>query len=173
MAEALLQGRQPRRLYPVTVAALGMIENAFFEKLRMLNNIPELWHIIPPVAWTAEFRCLAFRLISRQGCSVEELVAKPHRMPPFTDFLALDMPDQIPYVESVPECLDTPWSTTFRRAHQGNRDSAACQGELRMHAAVAKIEISKRESLHASLRRIILARSLHTHQQEFSDTGAD
>lgn len=41
-----------RRLYPLTVAASGVLEAAYFKRLRLLLDKPELWKLTPPSAMT-------------------------------------------------------------------------------------------------------------------------
>lgn len=63
------------------------------------------------------FRGLAFRLISRAGCSVHELLASPHQRLPFRMFRLLNEPDLAEELCQLPSCLWDEWSADMKAAH--------------------------------------------------------
>ena len=77
LVRAQRRGRNAKRDYKATVVAAMKLENAFlFPRLLVLSFEERLWVTIPASCASVRFRALAFRLISRIGCGVEELLCE-------------------------------------------------------------------------------------------------
>ena len=71
------------------------------------------WRWVPQTAWTLQCQALPFRLASRQGCLVHELLVLPTTCYPFKLFNPLILPDFDATILNEPACMLGPFSTKF------------------------------------------------------------
>ncbi len=79
---------QPRE-YRAVVAAEGKLEVEFFSAIQELGTNHRPWRHIPGFRLTVGFRALAFKILSRMGCAIEENLREPHSRFPVKLFLLL------------------------------------------------------------------------------------
>eukprot|EP00971_Amphidinium_carterae_P231090 4586009-Amphidinium_carterae.2 len=150
------------RSYPLQIAAQMIEEGKFMEKLKTLVSNKKAWDIFPPECFTFEFRALSHRVIARSGAAIKTLVRKPHGQFPITMFAMLHNPDVTPSLLAQPACVKDAWSQRLQEAFPTwtePRFLAMLEGHMHMQ----KTDISGVETLHASIRRHLLQRSLQTH----------
>ena len=63
------------RMFRASTAASLVLESEYFQQIGTLLSEPEMRGTSPDGALTARHRCLCFRMSSRMGCCVEELLA--------------------------------------------------------------------------------------------------
>ena len=66
---------------------------------------------------TVKVRALSFKLLSRQGACVHELVAKAHKRYPYRMFLLLQHPEEALTMVNDPACLLDPWSLKVKEQY--------------------------------------------------------
>lgn len=159
------------REYRVSVAASGSLEKRFFEQLQVLLGRPEMWQAMPTSALTASFCALGFKLVSRSGCCVLELLQHPHEQMPMRMFRLLSDPEAAKDLLKLPACRWDPWSLQLREAHP-SLSGDEFFAKIAMVAHMLWVDISKVEAKHATIRRILSVTSAHTHQQSLADLSA-
>jgi hypothetical protein len=162
-------GESPKRDLRIVVAATLELENKSFRLLDMLMTDKGLWVGLPTSALTVRQRCLAFRMLSRVGCSVEELLRAPHRRMPIALFRLLASPTQdvVDELKNTPACMRDDWSKRFLTEYD-NPLSEEALASLTLIAMMAKMDIAQIECRHASIRRWLHSR-IQTHTMDFSD----
>lgn len=160
------------RDYRVCVAASGRDEAAFFSQLRLLLREADLWSILPLSCFTVAFRALAFRLISRAGCAIHELLAVPHQRFPFKVFRLLQEPELAPELSGAPACTLDEWSLDLRAAYP-SLSGQDFMKHLELVCMMAWKDVSQVEARHATVRRLLMTASLQTMPQEFRDLSAE
>ena len=93
------------RSFRAEVAACGDLEQAFLTSLKPLYANPEAWHVLGDSALTLWFRGLCFRLLSRAGAAVTQLVIHPQKQHPCRLFWLLRWPELSPQLASESSCL--------------------------------------------------------------------
>lgn len=120
-------GRFGDRDYRLGIAARGEDEARFFAQLRALLFTGEMWEVLPAECHTMAFRSLVFRLLSRAGCAVHELMARPHRQFPNKLFRLLSpQPGEAAALREEPPCLMDGWSKRMRGAHPTFEGGGLC-----------------------------------------------
>ncbi|CAK0879157.1 unnamed protein product [Prorocentrum cordatum] len=159
------------RDYPIVVAAEGTIEDKFFEKLETLLTQPAMWSLVLEEECTEQTNALAFKMLSRAGCLVAELVRELQKYP-YRLFLVLHHPHMAATIESESERVLGKFTKQFL---QDNPDLSADDARMRLLsiAAMAKLDISHIEALHASIRRLVVAASHQTHTIEIAAASAE
>ena len=149
------------RRYRVLVSATQDLEQRFFAEVVALQSNEQCLQLLPFAQRTARFARLTFRMLSRMGCCVEQLLALPHSQYPFRLFLLLEDPDLAEVFLAELEggqCAFDEFSLAFCQLFQeaglGCADALAI---LRALAALLKVEITDIESKHAALRRFLKA----------------
>jgi len=92
-AKEALARRPYQRAYKLTEATNNTSELACLWRGEMLLKSDELWQVLPARALTQRTSCLAFRMLSRIGCAVQELLIARHEQLPTKLFLLLTRPD--------------------------------------------------------------------------------
>lgn len=165
------------RKYAVVEAAGGAIEQKCHTALAQLLQQAELWqHVLRMDAFTLRKQGLAFRLVSSAGCLVASSLDAQHCRFPFLLFSLLAGRDP-QTILNIPECVFDAWSLAFVQRHRnregGGLGSAQARAELELHAALARVDISPIEALHASVRRRVVARGNQTHSATVDEASAD
>lgn len=163
LAAAVLRGRPlDKQKYPVTDYANGCIDRKFTKALRYAFECEQLWQVMPPMDQTVAARALAFKMLSRSGAAIEQLLASHHRKAPWKTFLLVDGdPDLIAEMRRLPDCMLDEWSKQFRKDYPTLCCEEA-QAVLRLLLVLIRADISNVECKHASLRRLVIARSIQT-----------
>ena len=151
------------RKYRMTEAALLTLETAFYVRLRMLYECSDMWSTLPrnDKCYSVRFRALAFRLMSRAGCVVEQLLCHAHRGFPYRMFALLADPTLRHELTQTPACLLDSWSKSMMDAHP-DLSGPEFMCKLELQATLQGTDISAIESRHASLRRAAFERSCQT-----------
>ena len=170
LAEAAVrdsQGLASQRAFRITIMATQELEDKCMGTVGLLMREHVLWSGLPIVALTVERRCLAFRLLSRTGCCIEELLREEHMRCPVVLFKLLDKPERAvaDEIKAIPECVRDPWAHRFLSTYA---DPIAPEplAVLTTIASLVKADIAEVECRHASIRRHLHSR-LQTHGMEF------
>ena len=81
-ATHLQKSTPPPKKNRVEVAAHQTCEKAFFQDLLALSKDISMWQLIPEDSWTMAFRAKAWRVLSRLGGAVHQLLAHRHELFP-------------------------------------------------------------------------------------------
>eukprot|EP00971_Amphidinium_carterae_P335543 6471461-Amphidinium_carterae.2 len=172
-AMEVAQGNESfKRQFMVTMAAQNKLESKYMEALQMLFLDPSPWRLVEERKHTVNFRGLGFRVLAMQGSLVHVDLVVPHQLPPFTLFAVLHDPDKASSVRQTEACLLDDWSKHILGEYP-SLDGEECREVLWAHAAMASTNIAPIESRHASLRRKLLSRSLHTHTMPVAMLSAE
>ena len=150
------------------VAAKGTVtERTFQDIVQCLQDTPAA---LAAVNWTAEIRCLGFRLLSRLGCGVHALLRVPHAGHPYSLF-------QILLGERPPSlaCLRDELAHAFFERFQAEPDSFSddALGVREVLADLLEIDIAQVEAKHAAVRRLAMKKSMQTWTLDFQHLAAE
>jgi len=172
-AKACNEGRPVEPKYRIVEMLQGPISARFSTQLHLLWSAPELWEPMPPTMHTVEHRALGFRLASRMGCAFHRLLSSRHAEMPYQMFtlLAANPALAAPKLAAWPKCRLDAWPSKFldKFPTLQERDVLPALGLI---ATLLPVDISHVESLHASLRRMLTARSVQTHRLGLSELSA-
>jgi len=160
------------REYRIAIAAKGVIEDRFSAKLQYLLTEPAMWSLILPADVTEAANSFAFRLLSRSGCLVAELLEEKHRKHPFRMFLLLSYPELAGRIVKEPPCMFGKFAAKFL---EENPDLHSQEARMRLLAvaSAAKTDLAHLESLHATIRRNVLAMSHQCPRVELARASAE
>jgi hypothetical protein len=162
------------RSYRVVEAASNKAEDKALQQLSMLYFCNMMWALLPITSITAETRCLIFRLLSRVGCGIEELLRQTHRTSKFMMFLLLaGTPGILAYLQGRPPCTLCPWARRICDYYSHDFGGAEMMAYLAFRALVICTDMSDIESLHAWIRRLLTTRSAQTHLMSLVDVGSN
>ena len=159
----------PHRQFAVTVAALNVSEDIFFQKLGQLSD-SRLWTSVSNVTVTSQ--ALAFRLISRSGCMVEELLRDPHTRSKFSVFKVLYDGSVGSSISSTPDCLLHPAVRELVEVYSEDFGCTESKMHLYLLAILSKTDVGDIECLHAVVRRL-LAQRIQTNGRSMPDACAE
>lgn len=159
------------RQYRLVLAAQGVAERRCQQQVAEIWRSEVLWSCVPLCDCTISFRALAFKCISRLACVVHELLEVPHRAFPTRMFLLMVQPELASAFAEEPECLLDPWSRKLREMYP-SLAGAEFQSTLLLCALLCWSDISTLESKHASVRRLLVTRSVQTHRSTFDELSA-
>lgn len=160
------------RDYRASLAAKGVGEKKCLGQLQSLFTSPEVWTIFPRSAYAVHFRALAFRMLARCCCCIQQLLGFPHQQFPCRMFALLAEPGLAGEFVATPSCLLDPWSAELRQRHP-DLGGAELMQKLALIGTLAWTDISQVESRHATVRRIMKQGSLQTKQQMFASLSAE
>lgn len=166
-AHADLAGRP----YKVVLGALGLLERSYMKHLKVLQNQSELWNLVPEDAMTEGFNCAQFSLLARQGALIHELLATPHASYPFRMFLLVADATMAEALAQDRHCIMDAWSRRFVQTNDLLSEEA--RQKLTLLSTMISVDIVRIECLHASIRRLLEARSLQTHRCELERLSAE
>lgn len=152
-----------QRTFRLQIAARGELEVAFKDHTQYLMEQSEAWEAVNPETRTEEVNTLAFRLLSRAACVVEEKIAKLHRACPIQTLRILDDPSLIDVFRALPECMQDGWTHGLLREGVDNDTILAHLDTL---ASLCPLDISSVEVGHGRVRRRVMAASHHGRLQE-------
>eukprot|EP00971_Amphidinium_carterae_P352343 6492556-Amphidinium_carterae.1 len=142
-------------------------EKQFFVSLEaVLANTQ--WRFLPEEALTHEKQSLAFRMSSRMGCMIHELLVVPTFLAPLSIFKILLDPSHVDCLLEQPACLQDGFTEGFMKRFPGKSlHSPECKLCLKV-LAKAKCETVQVEWGHGRLHRLIKAASVQTHTPKLS-----
>ena len=161
VAEALNGGAASRRLYRLQVAAELQLEREFLESLKAIWKSREKWSLLPTRNWTVRDRACAFRMLSMLGACIHKLLVLPHQTFPFQLFRLLHEPELGPTLAAQPDCCKDEWTRSLEARHKG-LEGEELDAALRLQALLQPLDISSIETRHASIRRQVEVKSVHT-----------
>ena len=146
----------PERAYRVVEAAKHTVETIYFDEWKKFNTDAAVYDCLPLAAMDAGQRCLAFRLQSRGGCSVEYHLRHPHSILPCRGFYLLWDPSIADVLNALPPCFR---DQRLFAPHMAQFPGDALAGEESLDAlrAAALVMLNTNvhiESCNATLRRI-------------------
>ena len=155
----------------------GTLETRFDERVDLMLLSASMWReILPRRFYTQNFICCSFRTLSHSKCVVAAKIWKEIRRAPVSSFLILENDAEAEKLAKTPLCpVDEVFDQSlmhYGRSAQALR-SREVQHIVRLHAQLAKVNISWLESLHAALRRRLTARSCQTRGVDFMDASAE
>lgn len=159
------------RDYRLAVAARGTDEAQCLEKIRTLLDQLVMWAVLPPTDRTVSLRGLVFRMLSRAGCSVQELLVAPHAQFPIKLFRLLHEPGLGPRFAETPDCMLDPWTLQMKRDYPtfSGEEFQVC---LAFYGLLVWRDMSQVEARHATIRRSATLNSVQTHPVTLSDLSA-
>ena len=160
------------RDYRLCLAAKGDDERHFVESLNLLLGPSPLWSLVPINSYTVAFSSLAFRLLSRAGCVIHDLLTHRHQKFPFKMFRLLGEPHLAEEFSQVPPCLMDEWSLDMLASHP-TLSGPDFQHKLLLVCLMGWKDISPVEARHATVRRLLNMASLQTRPQVLSDLSAN
>lgn len=156
--EAYRSARGKPRSFKVVEVALGHdIARAFVSICEAFLRCPKA---LPIKAQTLQNRSLSFRLLSRFGCALHQLMRSVHKNHPYRLFLLL-----VGAVEDIlnePACLREEFSHDFLQRFKDHECEAMATAYLEAAAEAVEIDISCLEAKHAFSRRASIMKSLQT-----------
>ena len=164
-------GSSLQRDYVILCAAEGRLEQLYYQQLHKLYDAG-VWEWSPEDSLTVAHRALAFKILSRQGCLVEQLLAFPHRQFPVCLFRLLNNPELADEFVAVPECLKDPWALKVQESHP-TLSGPQMHQTLLLHAELMSTSIAVIEAKHASVRRQLKSRSVQTWSLQASTASAE
>lgn len=129
----------------------------------------------PVSSMTSSTRCLMFRLLSRSGSAVRQLMADLYEGCPFKVFSALDGAEEAESLLKMQPCLRDSLATWFVKQFPSVEDmmSKASQVFLTSLARTIQTDIVGVESRHASNRRLVVMKSVQTWPLDFAKLSAE
>ena len=98
-------------------------EKAYFKELRALTHSSK-WEHLKQSDWTLAFECLCFRMLSRMGCAVHQLLVAPTHGCPYKVFrLVTDNQEAAQRLLDLSECCLDSFSKTFLATYRHNLHS--------------------------------------------------
>ena len=173
LAAALSRGETGvgARTYRLSVAADGLLDRHFWDKLRAVFEDDALWSIMPPQARTVSQRAVSFSGLSRAGCVFEELIGSTHKRFPHRAFSLLTNPDRAEELGRARPCLLDPFTSGLLE-HFGSFADAGFMHCLSTVATLQWVDIAQLESRNATIRRLATVMSTQTHNIDFPHLSA-
>jgi hypothetical protein len=146
---------EPRQFRAV-IAATGELEDSFHEMTRSRLFEASHWQHLPTPDRTVNLQHLCFRILSRMGCSIHQLLTLPHSQYPVKMFLLLADSSLAELVTEEPDCLLDDFSRKFC-AHfkEKGLDHPDALMALKVAGMMWRLDIADVESRHAALRRLL------------------
>ena len=161
--ETLLAGEGAARAYPLQESLQLVSENTFFRSLQQLRN-PEPWQHIPRSSCTLSFQGVCFRMLSRMGCAVHQLLVFSTKQCPWSLFRSLwEGPETLEQVYHSPECRQDSFTKGFCKQFPLKEDlSIDADGRACLQAMLQSIstETVGIEWGHGRVHRLIQAGSV-------------
>ncbi|CAK0908812.1 unnamed protein product, partial [Prorocentrum cordatum] len=158
-------GGKPRE-HRIAIAAEMKLEDDLDMRLRSLMFTPEPWVHLPREWQSVAGRSLILRMLARIGCAVAELLRLPHRRFHNRLFMLLSDPTLYDVFKHEPRCVLGEWSYAMLQQWDEDSDGADVLMQLRLLALLIKKDISKIETMHATIRRLLVGMSVQTHSVE-------
>eukprot|EP00971_Amphidinium_carterae_P036783 723281-Amphidinium_carterae.1 len=160
------------RDYQITLAAGGVMEANFLQDLRLAFTDYDRWLVIEEQYRDVSMNAKAFAILSRSGAMIEKSLGMSHKTFPVKLFKLLLKPDEASSLAGTRTCLMDAWSKDLLTVCPGY-EGADCLHLLHLHAVLAATSTAKVESLHSSIRRQLVLRSVQTHTLPVSALSAE
>ena len=160
------------REYPLTMAAQGSMDQQFYKDLEQLFMEEDKWSLVPSASWDCNLRCLAFRLVARQGAALYQQVSFSHSTFPVRAFQLIKQPDLWQAFHRVPPCVLGPFCTDLFQKFNDDDDLTSLRIALALHAMLQSLSIYQVEAGHASIRRTLVMRGVQVRPSQFADASA-
>ena len=157
-------------------AANGTILETAFAQL--VQNLIQPLAALVPEDCTVRNRAFGFRLHSRLGCALHQLLRMPHDGHPYLLFkILLGDPESVESAVSTPACMHDELAHAFFARYPADSmafgDNTRARATLQVLADICQIDIAQLESRHAAVRRLTLKKSLHTWVADFQQLASD
>jgi hypothetical protein len=150
LARATAAEVHAERQYRITVAAEQELEAKFFVQLRNAC-VASLWSAVHPTQRTLTMQAMAFKMLSRAGGVVTQILLQPHTLLPFALFRLLSSGQEVAAdLSKVPECMQDTWSKQFLKSNVGQLTTPLTTAKLSVLASMAKLDIADVEVGSAS-----------------------
>ena len=160
------------RTTPVQQYVNLVSEKRFLAELEALRS-PQTWRWLPRHLWTLEQQCLAFRLLSRMGCLVHQLLIVPTQSCPLLLFKLLDEEHVATDIQALPPCMLDSFSSQFvKRFPADTLRSTEARTCLTALSLALKTETVQVEWGHSAMHRLISTSSVHTHTPQMKFVNA-
>ena len=163
------------RNYPLTLAAGWFVDHQFYRDVEELFMEEGKWCIVSTSSWESALRCLAFRLVARQGAALRQQVSFAHSTFPVQAFKLIKQLDLWQAFHQLPPCHLVCWAPsalTSSRSSMQDDDVTTLRIALALHAMLQSLSTHQSEAGHASVRRTLVMEvfrsghhSLLMHQQ--------
>eukprot|EP00971_Amphidinium_carterae_P349597 6491100-Amphidinium_carterae.1 len=150
------------REYQLTIAAKQVLETEFQDSVKEVMTSEDKWQVIDFEKRDVHMNNLAFRMLSRQGAMVEACLGHPHRLFPVRLFTLLEDPSNAEELSRCKPCQLDQFSADLLNLCPGF-SGTDCLELLHLHAAMAWTSTARVESVHSSVRRNLVLRSVQTH----------
>ena len=160
------------RDYPLAVLAAGELDADFLEKNKIMLQRPQLFACLPRTWLVCSQRAKLFRMISRSGCAVQQMLATEHAGFPFQLFRLIKEPEQAERLrDEIPKCMRDDYTLSIFEAHP-TLEGLELRAKLALVGILCWADISKVEARHATVRRLLYASSLQVRTQSLQDLSA-
>ena len=160
------------RRFRIQVVASLLLEGTALTRIGLLMSNPLLWKCFPLRSQNVSMRGLAFRMLSKLGCTIHQLLCHPATLPSISIFQLLSDPDFLETVLSWPPCFLDQAVKDFLDSYDDltGTDALAFLTWCAAHIQVDNIEV---ERFNAMIRRWLTSRSHSTHAMLYENLGAE
>ena len=175
VAREALAGAQPRREYRATIAANNTLEATCSTKLSALTQDKRMWQHMPASALVASKTNLTFRMVSRAKCSVHQLLIAEHMKWHTRIFKLLYDYSIVDELRKPHMCVGVLGAFVVNFLESFGEDLTSGDAKCYLEASVVfiKHDIAQIEATHASIRRVLLARSHNTHPMRMQNLSRE
>lgn len=160
------------REWPLLMAATAKESTRCMGELAALQDT-QRWQHFPEARCTWQTQHLVFKMVSRQGCSIQEAVIIPCSQFPFRLFAVLVDPSALADVrQSCLSSRDT-WTQSFLEKHDSPELPFEGKLELVLCVLVARMSTVRLESLNATIRRRLIASSTQVSKPSVATVSAE
>ena len=140
--------------WPILVAARGDLERRFFEEL-MATQEPKVYEGFPDAWRTSDVRHRLFKMMSRAGACVHELVRTVNKQFPYRLMLLAGQSGEEVANEIAASCGPSrdAYSASFLDKYEGQLQSQEALAELALVIMASRTSTTRLESLNATIRR--------------------
>ena len=155
-----LRGMLEGREWPLLVAAKGSLDQKVMADVVALHDVAN-FRFFPENSRTLNFQHLQFKMLSKQGAYLTELMIVPHMLPPYSLLNICLEPDAAEDIGELCESIMDPYTKNFVKyfsVEGRGLTSFEALLELTLIIVTGRTNIINIESLNGFLRRIMAAR---------------
>ena len=148
--------------------------SSFMGDARHLLFSPQAWSpVLPPEFATGAYSSMAFAMLARSMAGIKQLMSSAHASYPLKLFQLIRRPGCAAAILADPPCLKDSFTRLFLTKWKAARNlqSMPCRLELLSFASMLRLDITRVECRHASIRRCLRSRT-QTHNQCMVDASA-
>lgn len=152
----------------------GDLESDALDDFHELMRSESVWRIIPGHARTLMVQNDLFIMLSRSSCRAHRL-RRLHEGFPYRMFglIGAAREEVLESIQAENKCLMDPWSRRIAELFNDNLGGPDVHAILSATAAVAHEETVQIEARHATLRRVLAARSIQSKRLDMNSLNAD